>query len=608
MFLPWVHVPRVPQDRCPVWVLAGALLCACAPGAADPGWIELEQMRPRSRVGVFLNEPLTLHFSAPVDHASVTRESIRIQSSEDGSPARGHFDVIDETVRFLPDLPTRPDLADAGFQPAARYVVEVRGFPHLDGIRALDGRPLVATYRWFLETAAPSEDGSPAQLFDDRTPAWGAPLRPQSRTVQVDQPLLLESEEPLDPRTLPAAGFLLRPEGIGARIPVEASLLVNSDPGERPGRDRTVLALRPRAPLEPRAYLLTQERGGLRDFGGNPVLLHGDRLLGLRFDVVPAGPGEFHVETFLGTEGRSPVAVPGVDGTAHWSGDGLVSVRLPAASGSGRAGRVELEGELALRDLHTVSLLVPHGREATLTSEGLVVLRSQGSLVIDGRLSRPAGGPSTLGELEPATAETLSDWLERARDLDAPWTVLIAGGDLSVRGELDVAGPLLLVAGGLLRLPGSGRITSRVGFVRLLGDGGGPGSPSTAGRMALAIDEPLINPLAERMAFAVLSGPIPVTGGVSRWVDSFVNAEARGGRVEVLFVPDDSRLDDPMEEWGARAHVAGLGDAPRLRILVRIEVDPPDPRGTGPVPPPNTLWNPPVVDDVTLIFERSTTR
>ena len=596
--------PRSRNRRLRCWLIGAAAcgLLACAPEEPAPGWIELVQARPRLREGVFLNEPLTLHFSAPVDQASVTRESLRVRSVDGAQPAEGRIEVMDETVRFIPDLPRRPDLSDAGFRAGTRYEVEVRGFPYPDGVRSEDGRPLVATYRWSFDTAMPADDDQRVQLFDDRTPGWAAPLRPRTLSVPLDQPILLECEEPIDPRTLGAAGFQLRPEGTGERIRLDARLAANSDAGERPGQGRTVLELRPRAPLEPRIYLLGQARGGLRDFGGNPVLLHGDRTLELRIQVVPAGPSELHVETFLGTAGRSPVAVPGVDGTAHWAGDGLVRVRLPAAAGDGGAGRVELDGTVEDADVHAVSLHVPPDATATLSAGGLVVLRAQGSLVIDGRLERAQAGPAALGELEPAVDETLSSWLARAGELDAGWTVLVAGGDLVVRGELEVDGPLLLVAGGMLRIPASGRVSSGSGYVRLLGSGGGPGLPSTAGRLALEIDEPSMNPLREPLSFAVLSGPIPATGGVTRWVDSFVEGETREGGYEVFFVPDAPSYDEPFDEWGAQAHAAGLGDASRLRILVRLEVVPPAPDAAG------APWRPPVVDDVILVFERAAIR
>lgn len=602
---------RTSDPRAPWASLSWAsslVLLGCSRPATPAGWIELEQVRPRLRAGVFLNEPLTLHFSGAVDQASVTRESLRIRDLERGSLARGRFEVQDGTVRFLPDLPTSPGLGDAGFQPGSRYEVEVLGFPALDGVRAVDGRPLAATYRWSFETAAQEIDGTRAQLFDDRTPLWGAPLRPRSLAIQVGRALLLECEEPLDPRTLPAAGFRLRPEGTGTWIPLDARLITNVDAGERPTLDRTLLELIPRTPLEPRSYILTQERGGLRDFGGNPVLVHGERGHELRIEVTPAGPSALHVESFLDTEGRSPVAVPGVDGTACWSGDGLVRVRMPAAAGDGRAGRLELEGEIAERDLQAVSLEVPAGRVAALTGAGPVILRAQGSWIVDGRLRRSSSGPSMLGELAVGPGETLTAWLGRLQGLDAAWTVLIAGGDLVVRGELDVEGPLLLVAGGLIRVPASSRVRSGVGHVRLVGEGGGPGLPSTAGRLTLELDEVRANTLREALVFAVLSGPIPVAGGVTRWLDSRVTAEPRDGRLEVLFVPDTAPLDEPLEAWGAHAHVAALGSATRLRILVRLEVGPPpepDPRS---VQGRDAPWNPPVVDDVILTFERAASR
>ena len=176
---------------------------------------------------------------------------------------------------------------------------------------------------------------------------------------------------------------------------------------------------------------------------------------------------------------RSAVALPGYDGTAAWGESGRVTIRFPAAAGSGSDGHVVLGEREDRADVQGVSLDLPEGRACRLRpTTGLVVLRSQGRMTIRGRLSREVSW-DPLAEIEkdstlkpwsswsrpspvgPAPPEgplwTLSDWLDAAKAGDWNWTVLIAGGDLAVEGEFTSTNPVLLVAGGTIRVSGSVR-------------------------------------------------------------------------------------------------------------------------------------------------------
>jgi hypothetical protein len=45
---------------------------------------------------------------------------------------------------FVPDVPTRPDLSDTGYQPSSTYTVVLPPYPALNTVRNIDGKPLVA--------------------------------------------------------------------------------------------------------------------------------------------------------------------------------------------------------------------------------------------------------------------------------------------------------------------------------------------------------------------------------------------------------------------------------------------------------------------------------
>ena len=95
-------------------VLGLALASACSGSEGAPArTLQLRQFDPRVRDGVYLNEPLTFHFSAEVDPLSVGRESVVIQTSA-GERARGSLSVEGRKLVFRPDVPHAQDLSDGG--------------------------------------------------------------------------------------------------------------------------------------------------------------------------------------------------------------------------------------------------------------------------------------------------------------------------------------------------------------------------------------------------------------------------------------------------------------------------------------------------------------
>lgn len=576
---------------------AAPLLCGCGAGGDRAVRVmRLEQMRPRAaaRGGVYLNEPLVLHFSSDVDVSSVTRESLVVRPVGELEPAKGRIEVVGERVRFMPELGVARDLSDGGLLPGTRYEVLVRGFPAPDGLRSTSGFPLAHSARCFFTTAELSTPRR--QMFDDTTPASGAPLTLRTTRLGGADSLVLECAEPLDPLTLVDGEFVLRslerPADPG--VPLDPRLVWNSQ--ERGAR----LVLRPRRQLAPGRYALPQRADlSVRDFGGNAVWF--PRLGGGHtIEVYEEGEALAHLsESFLDTQRLSAVPVPGVDGAAAWTGDGRLTVRYPAAAGSGADGRVTLRGAEGRKDLHAVRLEVPEAEEVELLSApGLVVLRSQGRMVVDGRLVRRSG---TGNAMNPGRGLELTAFLGRAAELtelgnEPNWTVMVAGGDLIVRGEVLVEGPLLLVAGG--RIVVTGRVRAQASQLWLVGRGGGSGLDVTASAVDLVIDPPYFNPLVESLTFGVLSVPLPFAGGALRWGEAEVEADPGHGRFEVLYLPADIDVRAPLETWGAVRSPRDLLSAPSLRLLLLLTVEPADPQSRKPMP-----WLPPVIDDVRLEWE-----
>jgi leader peptidase (prepilin peptidase)/N-methyltransferase len=446
-------------------VLAAALAAACAPRAVAPEVLELLQKRPLNPSGVYLNESLVFHFSKDLDRASVNPQSVRI-AAPDGRGPKGTIQVEGDELRFVPDPVLASDLSDGGYLPDTEYTVRFLGFPNPDGLRSAEGAPLARTETWVFRTVpvgAPRE----GPVFEDSSPEVGLPIQIASRGIRdvpPNGPITLEGGEPVDPSTFLAEDFELRPvlggrernreaPVKGERIPLRARIAHNRDP--RSGDGRTILQLWPERVLDRGRYVLAVQPDTvhLRDFGGHPVWPFSVRRLEIEVGgrETPAASNSFLV-SFLDTDLRSSAEVPEVDGTAHWSSSGRVEVRFPAAAGSGVDGNLALAGDVHSRDVNAVRLDVARGQTATLAPEpGLVILRAQKRLSIDGTLVRRAAG-----EQPPVpTSGSLSSWLESLRTWGSTCTLLIAGGDLSITGRIEVDGPLVIVAGGRIRFSGA---------------------------------------------------------------------------------------------------------------------------------------------------------
>lgn len=587
------------------------LLPACADGVPQPRVLRLRQATPEpGATGVYLNEAVELFFSDEVDPASVHAQSARILSL-DGVPARGRWEVSGRRLTFTPDPVLAPDLSDGGYRPEATYRVELSGFPRPDGLRGLGGEPLPGTLRWEFNVVSAGQ-GRHGFLFEDSSLERGLPLVLRTFEVPPGGPIVLEGEEPLDPSTLFGEDFLLQPQGAGGRqlaapIPLRARLAQNFDKRAPRRRGTTLVELIPQVRLESGASYRLQMKfqARLRDFGGHPVpylptlslpaLAGQSALIHVRESSLP--PADVYLEPFLSPDNRSPEVVPGADGTAWWGDSGRVEVRFPRAAGDGRDGPLELRGRVEREDLHAVRILIPRDAQVELPARpGLVVVRAQGALRVEGALARRA----PVGEAPVFLAgESVSRWLSRVASEGGTATVLVAGGDLTVTGELEVAGPLVLVAGGRLRLERQERI--RAGEIHVLPEAarGQPYLDPVVDKIERTVAAPLEldlvrdNPLVEPLTFAVRSGPIPREGQAARWrgPPRIGGHAGTAGDYRVRFVGSspgrglgersDRVVEDPEQ----------LTDSPSLRLQVELLVR------------PAASWDPPWVDFVEVSWD-----
>jgi hypothetical protein len=616
------------------WVLVLLVLASCA-GSPEPDSLELLSFRQEGQTGVFLNETLVFHFSAEVDQASVTGQSFRIHGPE-GRRARGRIEVQGSKLLFHPELPRAADLSDGGFVPDGLYHVELAGFPRPDGLRGRRREVLERTVHASFSTVRRASGSRP---FLDPSPGvsrlWLS-VREDERQIGPLDPIRFRCEEAVDPTTVRSEQFKLyrstkRDAGTGGEGPQLDALacevrLVRND------RDGALLEMRPVGEseelvpaLEPGEYfLLIDPRDfDLKALGGGPIrFVHGVQP----FPIFVAGPriGLWR-EEFLDPAGRSPEPVPETDGTALWDGSGKVRARFPLAAGDGQDGTLELTGEIEEKDLHAFRLRVPEGETCELTGPGLVVLRSQGRLAIEGRLTRrvepaPHGWseqesweewsrrtdqlppsawtvPSMAGGVrgprgsEPDTA--LSAWLAEAAARDEAWTVLISGADLVVseQAAIHTDGQVLLVAGGWVRV--LGELGTRDAWD--LGEGGqslGRRSEHIANR--LFIDEPGgENPLAGTIRLGTLSAPILPPKGVTRWRSARHGGAPGQGSYSVLFRGVRYGPPRTLLLFGPVQDPALLEGCQALSLLVRLELH------------PGETWDPPTLDWVELTWSES---
>ncbi|MHC4261266.1 MAG: hypothetical protein ACYSWX_01985 [Planctomycetota bacterium] len=625
-------VERARTSRAAGGLLAGlvaTLAGGCGRGATEAETLFVTRFKQAGLTEAFLNERLVVHFDRLLDPSSIHRQSARVVDL-DGELVQGRWVVERERLHFEPRLPRDRDLEDGSLRPGRTYRIELRGFPLPDGVRAMDGAPLEGAWSAEFSTAAVDP------LFDDPTLGRSAPLVLESPFVGPGGPVRLRCQEPVDPRSIAAAEFSLRRlvvdraeagSGVQARtVNLAAELVSNGDDGAvielwpiLSRRDPSVRGLV--APGDVHLWIDPE--------GAQPLDLGGNRVpLAWRLEVDSTGDLEVvrdaddeqpqsRLFEFLDPDDRSPEEPSGCDGTAHWAEDGAVTIRMPSSVGDGSDGAVVLTAEQeAQREVQSTILVVPTSAEVTLPEDGLVLLRAQKQLRIDGRMLRrtlPADRSWRADEtpqqwrarfererdreasdstpLDFGEDEALEEWLDRAEASGVPWTVLIAGGDIVVEGELRLDGPLVMIAGGRIRARGG---VSATAIWRT--EPGGMTSAFPASQvLPLKIDDPLSNPLIEPIRVRVLSTPFrPAEDGAIRWSGARVVADAGDGEVRVRYLGERRDEDGVWRTLGPVEDPTLLTNSPTIRLSLELGLGPTD-RSRG--------WRPPRIDAVELFWE-----
>ncbi|QDU85729.1 hypothetical protein Pla163_28620 [Planctomycetes bacterium Pla163] len=650
------HQTRVPGGL--ARATAVGLLAVCASlglGACDerpaPGpSLAVTQFRHERAQGVLLNEPLVVHFSHPLDPRSLTRASFSVTDVE-GRRARGSVRVVGRRLEFEPDLSRSPELADGGFLPSQRYTLRLAGFPRVDALRGRDGAPLERSMEYAFETTR--ADDTP---FLDEAPERSARLTIEDATVGAGEPWHLLSDKAVDPRSLSNERFVLVPSRIDAQrndaqdagtAPTNTPQ-VDGHPSARPEfvelRARLVenrpefarIELMPRDAsglpqlLEVGAYSLIEVPSlgvPLRDLGGTPIE---SAFRNLAFAVplfvenaAPLVLGRRLIETFASDDLASPRSVDGSIGQARWEGDGRVRLLLPRAVGTGKDGAVELTDPGERTRFEATDLTIPTGATVEFGAPGLVLLAAQGRATISGRLVRRV----QTGEARQAPDESHAAWLRRLRfdegELDVPWlefeeretltrfleraereqlpvTCLVCGGDLVVDGDIDVDGPLILVAGGRVRIPGRVRASE----ARITKPFGRSAVDAWIYDMPLEIDEPALNPLVREQRWSIVSGPLTPGNDFRHWSaaraagrpEPGTDDEPGGTRYEVAFIGVGTDAQGRLVDLEPVTDLRLLEDTTVVRLRIDLVVAPARPGFPS-------AWDPPWVDEIELVWE-----
>lgn len=612
--------------------------CERAPRTAPA--LGVAQFRQESAEGVLLNEPLVVHLSQPVDPRSVTDAAV-VVVADDGIPAEGELRVSGRRLAFVPRLPLDPGLDDGGLRPGRRYTLRLRGFPRVDALRSVDGAPLARTFVATFATASIDDEG--AVLLDD-APERRARLAFERATAPAGEPWHVLADKAVDPRSLSDASFVLLSDAFASSerpsqrtIPLRTRLVEASAGHARielmPLDDSGLPRL-----LDQGEYPLILLPGAAvpKDFGGADVVgpWSTGSVANLVVEAAPPPPrGRRVIVTFATTALASPRIVRDAVGQARWEGDGRVRLSCPRASGDGRDGSVVLAGEEDRSHVRATDLELGRAADVTLSADGAIVLAAQGRARISGRLerrvqdaatgrsddethqdwllrlreSRAVGAPSNEAPFwlafEPG--ETLSGFLERARMDGVPITCIVCGGDLVVDGTIDVDGPLLLVAGGRVRIPGSVRASEAwitAPFAR-------SGVNAWLEPLPIEVDQPLANTLRRDQRWSIVTGPLRTGADFTRWAayratgyappdpvgDPQVLDHGRS-RYELLFIGSRPDASGRLVETEPVEDLRLLEDCPIARVRIDLVVE-----GIGAGPP--VPWDPPWLDDVELVWE-----
>ena len=456
----------------------GCLAAGCADSSPDPGaWLRVRRVQPDyelaglGRGRVFLNQPIVVQFDAAIDPMSINRDTVKVLDA-DGRAVPGRLERGRQSVRFVPQVATRPDLSDGSFRPDQTYRLVVVGLPAGNAVRSATGAWLEATavHEFRAVPADVSEFGYPTPFLADSTQlagpaAKGFGLLDDRPKVPVGAKVLRVylTHEP-DPRTvLPEAFHVYRSTRQDAlvkvppidvrlrRLPVALGSVsvcaLELEFAEPPLGDVNDLLF---------VQFVAEPGAVLRDYSAQPIEVAGgfvrvDAYAGQRFPL-------WSVD-FSGATGVRLESMPGADIGFEQDGARLTPrVRRDAGAGSMGALRPLRDLEIHPRrgfdpgdgmirrsmgtEFAFQSIDIPPGVTVTFVGDGShpLVLRVSNSVRIRGTLR--------IRNVAVGQPRSQVEWLSSVSSVtEAVAAAIVAGGDIKVGGTSPAAGARILVEG-----------------------------------------------------------------------------------------------------------------------------------------------------------------
>ncbi|MCA8953395.1 MAG: hypothetical protein KDE27_28035 [Planctomycetes bacterium] len=187
--------PHAAPLRAAFYVLLGLTAAACSSGSDNTGGLKtggnfiVLRTEPETNGQLYLNDPIRIDFSNPVNLASVNLNTFTFQvfdqlgnglqenvagtfrlatspGDDDAAPKR--------RLEFVPRFPTNDTFDNGGFKPGRRYLIQLVGGDRVNGtvLRDTGGRGLLQPVSFQFATA---EGTTPSQLFRNTVP--GGPRR-----------------------------------------------------------------------------------------------------------------------------------------------------------------------------------------------------------------------------------------------------------------------------------------------------------------------------------------------------------------------------------------------------------------------------------------------
>jgi hypothetical protein len=164
------------------------------------------------QANVFINDPITIQFSAPVDPGSVNSNTISIRDASLGVPP-GRFEVQNDTVRFIPQYPP-------GLAPMQTYSVTLSGYPTTPVIQTPQGIPLESPYTFSFDSGtAARPDTTPPTILSCNIASGATGI---SRDTNIE----ITFSEPIDTNIV-LSGFSLTNLGNANAVPGTLTMIQN---------------------------------------------------------------------------------------------------------------------------------------------------------------------------------------------------------------------------------------------------------------------------------------------------------------------------------------------------------------------------------------------